>query len=89
MSYQHMAGDRQLGRVYKLTGNAQSFHHLSPFALTIAPPRCGSYVERAFPPVFVLTRVDVWGPESTLCYIIQVQGKLSGLPSTITEEEKV
>lgn len=58
-------------KFYKLTGNAQSFHHLSPLALTIAPPRRGSYVERAFPPVFVLTRVDVWGPESTFCYITE------------------
>lgn len=55
-----LIANRSLGRFYKLTGNAQSFHHLSPFALTITPPRrCGSYVERAFPPVFVLTRLDV------------------------------
>lgn len=59
--------NRQLGRFHKQTRNAQSFHYLSPFTLTIAPPRrCGSYVQRAFPPVFVLTGLDVWGEENTL-----------------------
>lgn len=51
---------------HKLTQNAQSFHHLSPFTLTIAPSRCcGSYIQRAFPPVFVLTGLYVWGEENT------------------------
>lgn len=58
---------RQLGRFHKVTRNAQSFHYLSPFTLTIAPPRCcGSYVQRAFPPVFVLTGLDVWGEKKHL-----------------------
>lgn len=50
-----------------LQGFINQQKHLSPFALTITPPRRGPDVKRAFPPVFVLTRVDVWGPESTLC----------------------
>lgn len=55
-----LEANRQQQRYHKLTRNAQSFHYLSPFTLTIAPPRrCGSYVQRAFPPVFVLTGLDV------------------------------
>lgn len=42
-----------------LQGFINQQKHLSPFALTVTPPRRGPDVERAFPPVFVLTRVDV------------------------------
>lgn len=41
---------------------------LSSFILTIAPPRrCWSYIQRSFPPVFVLTGLDVCEEDNTSC----------------------